>query len=77
MSSASKSAIILLSGGLDSMVVAGLAKEAGYDLVALTIDYNQRHRIELQAAANIAKHLGAVEHIILPLELSAASAAAR
>ena len=70
MSSASKSAIILLSGGLDSMVVAGLAKQAGYDLVALTIDYNQRHRIELQAAANIAKHLGAVEHIILPLDLS-------
>ena len=52
------------------MVVAGLAKAAGYDLVALTIDYNQRHRIELQAAANIAKHLGAVEHIILPLDLS-------
>ena len=52
------------------MVVAGLAKEAGYDLVALTVDYGQRHRIELQAAANIAKHLGAVEHIILPLDLS-------
>lgn len=63
-------AIILLSGGLDSMVVAGLAKQQGYRLIALTIDYNQRHRIELQAAANIADHLGADEHIILPLDLT-------
>jgi 7-cyano-7-deazaguanine synthase len=65
-----KSAIILLSGGLDSMVVAGMAKRQGYDLIALTIDYNQRHRIELQAADTIAKHLGAKEHIILPLDLT-------
>jgi 7-cyano-7-deazaguanine synthase len=65
-----KSAIILLSGGLDSMVVAGLAKAQGYDLIALTIDYNQRHRIELSAAATIAAHLGAVEHIVLPLDLT-------
>jgi 7-cyano-7-deazaguanine synthase len=65
-----KSAIVLLSGGLDSMVVAGLAKEAGYDLIALTIDYNQRHRIELESAATIAAHLGAIEHIILPIDLT-------
>ncbi len=52
------------------MVTAGLAREAGYRLLALTIDYNQRHRIELQAAANIARHLGAEQHIILPLDLS-------
>jgi 7-cyano-7-deazaguanine synthase len=70
MSSITKSAIVLLSGGLDSMVVAGLAREAGYAVHALTIDYNQRHRIELQSAARIAKHLGAVEHIILPLDLT-------
>jgi 7-cyano-7-deazaguanine synthase len=65
-----KSAIVLLSGGLDSMVVAGIAKAQGYSLIALTIDYNQRHRIELQAAARIAAHLGAAEHIILPIDLS-------
>jgi 7-cyano-7-deazaguanine synthase len=65
-----KSAIVLLSGGLDSMVVAGLAREAGYDLIALTIDYNQRHRIELESAARIAAHLDAIEHIILPLDLT-------
>ncbi|APG63436.1 7-cyano-7-deazaguanine synthase QueC [Sphingorhabdus lutea] len=63
-------AVILLSGGLDSMVVAGLAKQAGYDILALTIDYNQRHRIELEAAKKIAAHLGAIEHIILPLDLT-------
>jgi 7-cyano-7-deazaguanine synthase len=66
----SKSAIVLLSGGLDSMVVAGLAREAGYDVIALTIDYNQRHRIELDSAATIAAHLGAKEHILLPLDLT-------
>ena len=70
MNTPSKTAIVLLSGGLDSMVVAGLAKAQGYDLIALTIDYNQRHRIELKAAATIAAHLGAVEHIILPLDLT-------
>jgi 7-cyano-7-deazaguanine synthase len=56
MTAKSKSAIVLLSGGLDSMVVAGLAREAGYDVIALTIDYNQRHRIELDSAATIAAH---------------------
>jgi 7-cyano-7-deazaguanine synthase len=65
-----KSAIVLLSGGLDSMVVAGLAREAGYALVALTIDYNQRHRVELESATRIARYLDAIEHIILPLDLT-------
>lgn len=51
------------------MVVAGLAREAGYRLLALTVDYNQRHRIELESAATIARYLGADEHIILPLDL--------
>ncbi len=69
MASNSKSAVVLLSGGLDSMVVAGLAREAGYAIHALTIDYNQRHRIELESAARIATHLGAAEHIVLPLDL--------
>jgi 7-cyano-7-deazaguanine synthase len=70
MTTPTKTAIVLLSGGLDSMVVAALAKQAGYALIALTIDYNQRHRIELESAAKIATHLGAVEHIILPLDLT-------
>jgi 7-cyano-7-deazaguanine synthase len=64
-------ALVLLSGGLDSMVVAGLAREAGYRLFALTIDYNQRHRIELDAAVRVANALGAERHVILPVDLSA------
>ena len=72
MAQASKAplGVVLLSGGMDSMVVAGLAREAGYRLLALTIDYNQRHRIELQAAARIAAHLGAERHVVLPLDLT-------
>ena len=64
-----RKAVILLSGGLDSMVVAGLAREAGFRLLALTVDYNQRHRIELESAARIAAFLGAERHIVLPLDL--------
>lgn len=71
MDSNNKFAVVLLSGGLDSMVAAGLAREAGYRLFALTIDYNQRHRVELRAAANIAKALNAMSHIVLPLDLTA------
>lgn len=52
------------------MVVAALAREAGYAVHALTIDYNQRHRVELESAARIAAHLGAAEHIVLPLDLT-------
>ena len=70
MTSKPKSAVVLLSGGLDSMVCAGLAREAGFEVLALTVDYNQRHRIELEAAKRIAADL-AVRHIILPLDLSA------
>jgi 7-cyano-7-deazaguanine synthase len=65
-----RSAVVLLSGGLDSMVSAGLAREAGYTVHALTIDYNQRHRRELQSAEVIAEKLGAARHIVLPLDLS-------
>jgi 7-cyano-7-deazaguanine synthase len=63
-------AIVLLSGGLDSMVAAGLARSKGYRLFALTIDYNQRHKIELEAAARIAAILGVERHVVMPLDLS-------
>ncbi|MGJ0239329.1 7-cyano-7-deazaguanine synthase QueC [Novosphingobium fluoreni] len=62
-------AVVLLSGGLDSMVVAGLAREAGYAVNALTIDYNQRHRRELDAARAIAAHLEVARQVVLPLDL--------
>ena len=64
-----RSAVVLLSGGLDSMVTAGLAHEAGFALHALTIDYGQRHRRELAAAADIAAHLDVARHVVLPLDL--------
>jgi 7-cyano-7-deazaguanine synthase len=63
-------AVILLSGGLDSMVSAGLAKQAGHRLLALTVDYNQRHRVELDAARRIAATIGVERHIVLPLDLT-------
>jgi 7-cyano-7-deazaguanine synthase len=64
-----RTAVVLLSGGLDSMVAAGLAREAGYQICALTVDYNQRHRREIDAARIIAKKLGVERHIVLPLDL--------
>jgi 7-cyano-7-deazaguanine synthase len=63
-----KSAVVLLSGGLDSMVCAALAREQGFGVVALTIDYGQRHRVELESAEVIAARL-AERHIVLPLDL--------
>ena len=63
-------AVALISGGLDSMVAAGLARAAGYRLFALTIDYNQRHRVELEAAARVAAMVGAERHVVLPLDLT-------
>ena len=66
-----KLAVALVSGGLDSMVSAALAREAGFRLLALSVDYNQRHRVELKAAARVASALGAERHVVLPLDLSA------
>jgi 7-cyano-7-deazaguanine synthase len=65
-----KRAVVLLSGGLDSMVCAGIARERGFSVVALTVDYNQRHRVELEAARQIAAQLADL-HIVLPLDLRA------
>ncbi len=62
-------AVVLLSGGLDSMVTAALARERGHPLHALTIDYGQRHVRELQSAHAIAEKLGVADHVTLPLDL--------
>ena len=69
MSGEGRSAVVLLSGGLDSMVAAGLAREAGFEIHALTIDYGQRHRREIAAAEAIAERIGVARHVILPLDL--------
>lgn len=63
-------ATLLLSGGLDSMVAGGLMRERGFALTALTIDYGQRHRVELDAAARIAAMLEVGRHVVLPLDLT-------
>jgi 7-cyano-7-deazaguanine synthase len=62
-------AVVLLSGGLDSTTAAAMMKADGYRLLALTIDYNQRHRIELAHAAKVAAAIGVERHITLPLDL--------
>jgi 7-cyano-7-deazaguanine synthase len=63
-------AVVLLSGGLDSMVCAAIARERGPSVTALTVDYNQRHRVELDAARAIGAQL-ADRHVVLPLDLRA------
>jgi 7-cyano-7-deazaguanine synthase len=64
-------AVVLLSGGLDSMVTAALAQERGFSVHALTVDYGQRHRLELESAARIAGQLGLAKHTSIALDLRA------
>lgn len=66
----SQIAVALVSGGLDSFVSAARARADGYRLLALSVDYNQRHHVELAAARRIAQALGAERHVVLPLDLS-------
>lgn len=62
-------AVVLLSGGLDSMVTAALAQERGYAVRALTIDYGQRHRLELESARRIAERLSLLSQVEIALNL--------
>ena len=62
-------AVCLLSGGLDSATIMAVARRDGFDCYALSFDYGQRHSIELGAAARVAKALGAVEHVVVPINL--------
>ena len=64
-------AIALLSGGLDSATAAALAIEAGHRVIGLSLDYGQRHRRELEAAAAVARSLGLIEHHMLTVNLAA------
>jgi 7-cyano-7-deazaguanine synthase len=65
-----KPAVVLLSGGLDSTTVAAIAREQGYEVCALTVDYGQRHRFELEAARRVAEWLGVRRHVVLHVDLS-------
>lgn len=64
-------AVVLLSGGLDSATVLAMACDAGYDCHCLSVDYGQRHRAELYAAVRVAQALGAREHRVTKLDLTA------
>jgi 7-cyano-7-deazaguanine synthase len=64
-------AVCLLSGGLDSATCLALARRDGFDCYALSFDYGQRHRIELQAAAQVAACLGAARHVVARISLDA------
>ncbi len=64
-------AVCLLSGGLDSTTCLAVARQEGFSCFALSFDYGQRHRRELEAAARIAGAMGAVRHVTLPLDLRA------
>lgn len=64
-----KNAVVLLSGGIDSTTTFAVAKSLGYSCHALSFDYGQRHRVELDCAKRVAKALGATDHRILPLDL--------
>jgi len=63
-------AVVLVSGGLDSATTLAMARSEGYRCYALSFDYGQRHRCELEAADRVAAHLGAVEHRTFRLDLS-------
>jgi len=68
---ASKPAVCLLSGGLDSATSLAVARREGYRCYALSFDYGQRHRVELQAAGRVALSLGAAEHRVVSIDLRA------
>ena len=63
-------AVILLSGGLDSATVGAIARQQGFSLYALSVDYGQRHRFELESAQRVAAALGVADHRVLQIDLA-------
>jgi 7-cyano-7-deazaguanine synthase len=66
-----RTAVVLLSGGLDSSTCLAMARRAGARLLALTIDYNQRHRVELEAARRLAEAFAVARHVTIAIDLRA------
>lgn len=66
-----KRAVILLSGGLDSVTALAMAKQQGFECYTLSFDYGQRHDVELVAAEKLSKQVGAVEHKVIAIDLRA------
>jgi 7-cyano-7-deazaguanine synthase len=67
--SATRKAVCLLSGGLDSATCLALARRDGFECYALSFDYGQRHRVELESAAKVAARLGAARHLVMRFDL--------
>lgn len=65
-----KKAVVLVSGGLDSATVLAIAKKQGYQLHAISFDYGQRHRFELEAAQKVCQAVGVLEHVVFRLDTS-------
>jgi 7-cyano-7-deazaguanine synthase len=63
-----KTAVVLLSGGLDSATCCAIAKQEGFEVFALSFDYGQRHRVELDAARRVALFFSVKDHLIVPIE---------
>lgn len=72
----SKLAVVLLSGGMDSATTLAIARQDGYACCALSFDYGQRHRIELDAARAVAQSLGVAEHRWVTIDLRAVGGSA-
>jgi 7-cyano-7-deazaguanine synthase len=70
MAAETKKAVVLLSGGLDSATAAAIARAQGFALHALSVDYGQRHRYELESAAMVASAIGVVEHKVVRIDLA-------
>lgn len=64
-----KRAVTLLSGGIDSSTTLAVAKAAGFELYALSFDYSQRHRVELEAATRVSESLGVKKHLVIRFDL--------
>jgi 7-cyano-7-deazaguanine synthase len=67
---AARRAVVLLSGGLDSTTCLAIARDEGFEAHALSVDYGQRHRTELQRARALARALGAADHRVVKVDLS-------
>jgi len=70
MSTRSRRAVVLLSGGLDSATCLALARRTGFECHALTFDYGQRHKIEIECAARIAASAGDASHTVYTLDVA-------
>ncbi len=69
MADPQQKAVVLVSGGLDSATTLAIARAAGFDLHALSFDYGQRHRFELEAARRVCAAAGVTRHVVFPLDL--------